>query len=519
MNAQTHNPRLAHYLEKHGAMLPCSDSTKQLGPGAFFMQAQAINRIMEFAVNNNRTICIKWGNGQTLTRGGGNAHIPGRLKAQAVQWHLNRRALDLDNLDDIKILANVMFSSNTEQGRAADFMSPSAERISRNHLNMIGEMLGRSLELSGKVAEGTYIPQVAKFSFGARKVFSQIAKNIMMRGYENFRDSIDENGNRISDSIANKTSNMKVAADANQAARPASKVLETQFIEAADKKDTTDIARKKPDKPLYDLRAIGTTIAISHMRTYHDGWFTIGSGLQAVHQAYLDRELSEGDLKVFLDDPLWSSMIKNGLRTVSMSDMTHAFGKMDMACWSHEKAMKVGKSVEIDHNGEIPLFTFDGTDEGISAEQAYLAKLYYDQALFIAYTEKFLEFKKDNLPMPKTLEAIEQRATLHLDNLENKAGRFLIGQHTQEFFPLVDQDKNDNRRQTLPAQILSDIVEETHEEYSEEERYALTAAQRSTQTWNNSDSFMDQDTYGSTPTLTRHQQSVLTKKPVPTAHI
>ena len=59
-------------------------------------------------------------------------------------------------------------------------MSPNADRISKNQLKMIGEMLGRSLELMGKVEKETYIAQVAKFSKGARRVFGGIAKDVMI---------------------------------------------------------------------------------------------------------------------------------------------------------------------------------------------------------------------------------------------------------------------------------------------------------------------------------------------------
>ena len=496
-NALNRDPRLAHYLEKHGAMLPCSDSVKQLGPAAFYLQAQAINLMMKYAVENNKTICIKWGNGQILTRGGGNAHIPGRLKAQAVQWHLNGRALNPDNDDDIKILANVMFSSNTEQGRAADFMSPNAERISRNQLKMIGEMLGRSLELMGKVEKGIYIAQVAKFSSGARRVFGDIAKNVMMRGYENMRDAVDANGNRLYDTVARKVSNMKTAGDANQASRPDSKAAEV--TEA-----TSDAAQEAQTagKPLYDLRAIGTTIAISHMRTYHDGWFSLGAGLQAVHDARLNGEIGDGDLGVFLEDPLWANIVKSGLRTASMSDMSHAFKKLDAGDWSHKKAMAIGKSVKIypsdDPKNKPPLFTFDESSDA-TPEQAYIAKLYYDQALFITYTEKLAQMNLEGTPLPKTLEDIEQAAQLHLESMDDKVGRFQIGAYTNALFPLVDQNINGNRNKALASHILCDIAEECHGELTQEQRYAITGAQRSTQAWNNADVFMDQDSYGSKP--------------------
>ena len=506
--AAASDPRLAHYLEKHGAMLPCSDSVKQLGPAAIFLQAQAVNVLMRFAAENSKTICIKWGNGQVLTRGGGNAHVPGRFKAQSLQWHLKGRVLDPDNPDDIKTLANVMFSSNTEQGRAADFMSPNSDRISVNHLKMIGEMLGRSLELMGKVEHGTYITQVAKFSKGARSVFGSIAKDVMMRGYENLRDAKDENGSRLSDSVADKVSNNKIAGDANQAARPDSKAPVSEATSPDAKK-----AQEK-GKPLYDLRAIGTTVAISHMRTFHDGWAFNGQGLRAVHEAYINREIGDGDLRVFLEDPLWSSMIKNGLRTASLSDMPHAMNKLGAGDWSHDKAMRIGKSVEVfpseDRDANPPLFTFDGADEGVSAEQAYVAKLYYDQALFITYTEKLAHLTIDgNPPLPsngtkpkkikKALIEVEQSSVLHLDNIDNAIGRFQIGAYTNALFPHVDQDRNGNRQEMLASQVLCDVAEVRRDELSQAQRIAVTASQRATQTWNNADLYLDFDAYGSKP--------------------
>ncbi len=520
--AAANDPRLAHYLEKHGAMLPCSDSVKQLGPAAMFIQAQAINHLMKYAVENNKTICIKWGNGQVLTRGGGNAHIPGRMKAQAIQWYLDGRALDPDNKDDLKILANVMFASNTEQGRAADFMSPNADRISGNHLKMISEMIGRSLELMGKVPRGTYIAQAAKFSKGARNVFSSIAKDVMMRGYENMRDASDADGNRVSDDVADQASNMKVAGDANQAARPDSKAV---VVEEA----TSDAAAQaqKKGKPLYDLRAIGTTIAISHMRTFHDGWAFDGAGLRAIHEAYINREIGDGDIKVFFEDPLWSSMMKNGLRTVSLSDMPFAMKRLGADDWLHEKAMRIGKSVQVfpsdDPDKNLPLFIYDSVEEGVTPQQAYAAKLYYDQALFVTYAEKLSEIALNGGPplpangtkpekIKKALGKIEQASEMHTDRDDRKIGRFMIGHHTNELFPLVDQDRNGNRCEMLPAQVLSDVAEAKHGDFSQEQRYAITAAQRATQTWNNADLYLDQDAYGSKPNMALAQVRLSRKK-------
>ncbi|MFK7839388.1 MAG: hypothetical protein AB8B83_03575 [Bdellovibrionales bacterium] len=507
--AVENDPRLEDYLEKLGAMLPCSDSVKQLGPAAMFIQARAINHLMKYAVQTNQTICIKWGNGQVLTRGGGNAHIPGRMKAQAIQWHLNGRALDPDDKNDKRILANVMFASNTEQGRAADFMSANANRISSNHLKMIGEMIGRSLELMGKVPRGTYIHQAAKFSKGARSVFESIAKDVMMRGYENMRDAVDQDGKRISDEVADQASNMKIAGDANQAARPDSKaaIVNDATSEAA-------AVATSEDKPLYDLRAIGTTVAISHMRTFHDGWAFDGEGLRAVHEAYINREIGDGDLKEFLKDPLWSSMIKNGLRTASLSDMPFAMNRLGAGDWSHEKAMRIGKSVEVfpsaNPKKDPPLFTYEGSKDTITPQQAFAAKLYYDQALFVTYAEEFSKLTLNidaSLPamgtkpekVRKALNKIEQFASLHNERTDGQIGRFLIGEATNHLFPHVDQDNNGNRREMLASQVLCDVAEGRHAELSKEQRFAVTASQRASQTWNNVDLYMDQDAYGSVP--------------------
>ena len=491
-NAVAHNPRLELYLKKHGAMLPCSDSVKQLGPGAFFLLAQAINLIMKFCVQNYKTVCIKWGNGQTLTRGGGNAHVPGRLKAQALQWHLNGRHLKIDEQDDMSILANIMFSSNTEQGRAADFMSPNADKISYSHQKMIGEMLGRSMELMGLVDRGTYISQVSDFSPGVRRILSSIAKDIMMRGYENFRDAVDENGNRVSDSVANLTSNMKIAQDANQAARPDSKIANTP-----PKNSLASSSKVKNNRNLYDLRAIGTTIAISHMRSHHDGWFSLGAGLQALHMAFINNEVGYSDLRVFLDDPLWANIIKNGLRTASMSDIPYLFRKLNSENWSHSKAMQVGKNVFIDHMKFPPKFSTDLNDD-ITAEQAYVAKLYYDQALFITYTEQLAKIKFEETELPQTPEEIEKLAELQIDNFNGKIGKFSLGAYTNVAFPMVDQELNGNRLDALSSQIICDVAEERHGELNQQQRNTITAAQRSSaQVFYSVDLFYDQDAYGS----------------------
>lgn len=512
MNAVAHDPRLANYFEKHGVMLPCSDSVKQLGPGAPFIQAQAINLLMRYAVENKKTIYIKWGNGQDINRGGGNANIPGRLKAQALQEHLQGRVLDPCNEDDLRLIANITYASNTEQGKASDFVSHNADSISGNHLKMISEMLGRTLELMGKVSRGTYITQAAKFSKNSRSVLADIAKNTLMRGYENFRDAVDAKGNRLSDGVASTVSNMTIAGDANQAARPDSKAVEVTGVTSEEA-----LAVKKEGKPLYNLRAIGTTIAVDHMRTHHDGWFSLGAGLKAVHEAHISGELSKGDLKVFLKDPLWAGIVKNGLRNVSMSDLTYGFEKLDAGDWSHEKAMRIGKSVEVipaHSDADTPLFTFDGADEGITPQQAYMAKLYYDQALFITYAEKMAQMTLEGTPLPnrgnsknkadKAFKKIEQATVLHLDHEGEGIGRFEIGAYTKALFPFVDQDRNRNRIEALPAQILCDVCEdyrnlpENDSEYlSTEIAFAVTASHRATQTWANADSYKDQDAYGS----------------------
>lgn len=508
------NKRLGDYLERYGVMLPCSDSIKKLGPAAVYLQAQAINHLMKYAVENNVVICVKWGNGQAITRGAGSHHAPGRLKEQALQWWLNNlrnhngegeQVLDLSKPEDLKLLQNVMFASNTTQGRAPDFVGYSVNKVVKDTSNMIGEMLGRVRRLTGK-DDGQAL-DIQEYKHGVRKnILDPIARNVMMRGYENFRDVFfyadenDKEGRRLSDTVATEVSNMGVAGDANQAARPDSK----EALQPQEAKSESAQQAKKVGKPLYDLRAIGTTIAITHMRSHHDGWFSIGAGMQALHQAHIDNEIDVEDMAKFPKDALWENIIKTGLRTATMSDVGHVLRKLGAGEWSHEKAMRVGKSVQVHpaaDSNEPPQFSFDGAKEGITAEQAYAAKLYYDQALFVTYTEKLAALNLTGEPMLQTLEEVEQVSLLHLQGSENKVGRFQLGLQTRVLYPFVDQDLNGNRKKSLPAQIVADVVEECRDEMTKEQLFAVTGAQRSTSAWNNSDLYQDIDALGSNPSL------------------
>ena len=64
----------------------------------------------------------------------------------------------------------------------------------------------------------------------------------------------------------------------------------------------------------------------------------------------------------------------------------------------------------------------------------------------------------------------------------------------------------------LASQVLCDVAEVRRDELSQAQRYAVTASQRATQTWNNADLYLDLDAYGSKPS------AVLTKARMARVH-
>ena len=432
----THGTWYGHNLV-HGQMVPCSDSGKEYGLLVRVLETEGFRQTTAKSIGLGIATLIKRGNGLSLERGGGDDMVYTRYVAQILREYAEIRGKPLDPKDpqDRVLMQMASFFSNTEQGRAIRINSSTAEQISDDLCNKIGEMLGRRMELQGLVHHGTFIPPRGKYSAKTHQFLMETAYD-MMQSYSAFRHAKSAKGEgEVLNNWATIVSNPSMAGAANSSARAQSK------------------SSGKKSELLTAQRAIGCNIWIAMARTRHDGYFTSGEFLARMHQKYNDSALSKQDVKEFtLDSQWWRRMFfLRALMPAVRSDMAHGFEKLGMKDVTFDEAIKIGKSVHVDENG---IFRYDDQDGRITEEQALQAAVFWDQARLVALTEAGLSIDEVNSPYNKSIDELVQTV-----RPKDNSTRILFGKRTLNRWPQL-VEAGSLEKQALPELVLTDMYED-----------------------------------------------------------
>ena len=425
----------------HGQMIPCSDSLKSLGRLVAVLQTEGIRNTAARSANLGVATLIKWGNGLSNERGGGDEMMYTRYIAQTLQEMANQRGEPLDPQDpkDRVLLQMASFFSNTEQGRSIRIHSATPHQVSTDLCNKLGEMLGRRMELQGLVRESTYIPPRGVYSNATHDILMEGAYDMMMR-YNAFRNAKNpETGTTVLDDWAAQVSNPEMAGAANSSARAQSK------------------SSGKKAALMTKQRAIGSNIWHKMARTNHDGYFTCGEFMGRMHKAYNDGQLSKQDVKQFTYDSQWwrRNFFLRSLMPAIRSDMKHGFERLGMKDITFDKAIEIGATVDVDDKGN---FTYDDQGGTVTPSQALQAAVFRDQAILVALTEAGLNIDKMDKQGKSTFD-MSLDEVINTVRPDDNSIQVVFGSKTMERWPQLS-DISAEQDAALPEEVMTDYYEE-----------------------------------------------------------
>lgn len=421
----------------HGLIIPCSDSTKQLGVFGKFQLREAICEVIDWAFQNDKIVLTKEGNGGAIGRGGGTGKTFYRYIMQNLKRNVDTQVLPLNRHDkaDYAILEHASFMSNTVQGRFFRILSATPQQVAGDLASNIGEMLGCRMELEGLVKDATFIAPYDDFSPNLNAAVDG-AHREMLR-YRGWRNIKNDDGSYVLDNYADIVSNMDVAGAANSGARPDSK--------------------SKKSKEFLKQRAIGSNIILDHERTMYDSNLMNGEGLEMMYREFANGNLDQSDLDDLMNSPFWSDHLQTVFMSLAQADITHGARRLGMTDWTHDDMMQTAASVNMSFtnvNGKyVPDMTFDDQNGKISKEQAFHAFVYADQFKSIVLTETLLNTGAKALPNPEDLYAIEGA------KYNGTLAKMEIGESTLERWEMAAHMRNAANKQH-PERILSDLTQE-----------------------------------------------------------
>ena len=466
----------------HGLIIPCSDSTKQLGAFAKYQLREAITKVADWAFANGKTVLTKEGNGGAIGRGGGTGKTFYRYIMQAIKRNANEegRYLNRKNSKDKAALDHASFMSNTEQGRFFRILSSVPTQVAGHLSNNIGEMLGVRMELEGLVPDGEFIAPYDDFSEELSNVVDTAHHEML--NYRGLRHVKNDDGSHMVDNYAQIISNSDVAGAANSGARP-------------DSKD-------KKAKEFRKQRAIGSNIILDHERTMYDSSLFTGEFLERIYKDLHEGKLHGEDLEDFFESAFWNDHLQNNVMALAQSDITHGARRLGIESWSHKKMMTTAASIELNvhknEDGETEAeMHFDDQGGSISKEQALHALIYADQFKSALLIEALLSLDTDHLPDLKNLyESEAPDPSLPLQKIE-------LGQVTSDRWQIAETMREAANNQHL-ERVMSDLTQERKdrgEDISQEHIRLVSSAQRAT-TAAHSSIYLDQaSAYGRSQTM------------------
>lgn len=445
----------------HGLIIPCSDSTKQLGPFAKFQLREAITKVIDWAYKEHKTVLTKEGNGGSLGRGGGNGKTFYRYINQEIACLNDQsgRYLNRNDKDDGAVLEHASFMSNTEQGRFIRIMSATPSQVAANLAANIAEMMGVRLELQGLVPKGRYIAPYDDFS-PALDGFVDRSHQAMLR-YRGLRAVKNDDGGYVMDNYAAIVSNMAVAAAANNSARPDSK--------------------SKKAKEFLKQRAIGSNIILDHSRMMPDCSLMSGGFLEKMYEALKEGALDREDLNDFLGSPFWFDHLQTTLCAIAQADPMNGMRRLGMEGLSHKKMLALGRGVIIDvdqrRGDTVATMAYDDQDGKISPEQAVHALIYSDHYKTVRVLEALLSHDVKDLPDLDALYDLGGGAA-------NKPVRKIeLAQCIYDAFPVVFTMRKAADNQHF-ERVLSDITQAEYDNGSirgkDDYMRLISSAQRAT---------------------------------------
>lgn len=440
-------------------MRPASDAERA---GGSFTRLEAIKQYREavrdaYNLEPKIPIEVMIGGGQSLNRFGADVDMVRRILAQELKeifMEKKEKGEPLEGYDhDMMIMASSVLY--TEQGRTKRILSATPGQVRDGLMKKTTNILKDLMDLKGEVEDYTFIDQRKKFS----PQMERVQENIWKRGIEDYAAlnqtyKKDEHGKPteelVLDGYAAEAGPMEMVGKQNFGSRPASGKA------SGDKQDVVS-----------GFRAIGKDQTLYSMQSFHAGFYGAGTAMANFHHALNEgdeiKQITLNDIKDLMQDDDWDEAIfSRNLIDAARFNATHLakelFGEEEAKEWDHDRLMALGKLVQPinagkNEKGEDMFILACKSSENVTQEQMYFAKIYYDRARFLAFTEASLAPNNAKV----TMKSSEQKI---LDSIKPESGlEITLGKRTQERWPTIMEKTISDHKLNAPLFSLNNMVD------------------------------------------------------------
>lgn len=427
-------------------MRPASDAERNGGSMTRIQAIDQYRKTVREAYEHKVPVEIMIGGGQSLNRFGGDVDMVRRIVAQELKEIFKEKEARGEVLDenDRRMMIMATTTMYTEQGRTRRIASTTGGQVRDDFAGKLRNIVQDYLDLQGLVPDNTFIDKKTPVSTNMERILNPPKFNSAMKwtmagqrieNYFHFANIYrkGEDGKPTStlvlDSFAEKTGAPHILPFLNNGARASA-------------------GKAGGASNLSSLRAIGKDQGLYLTQSFHAGFFVSGIVMEDFHTALRDGKIDLKDVRDVVKSPEWSEAIfSRNLIDAGRFNATHLFKSLsggDVTNWTFDRAMKIGKEVawkkDLDTNRQYLVYA-NQEAEGVTDEQLYLCRIYYDRAMFLAMTEAALTPEGQGISMKNSIDEIIR--SIRPDDNGLNIG---MGSKTRKAWPSVEDDLENHRK-------------------------------------------------------------------------
>lgn len=463
-NAEKRNLKIPKELLGTGSkalyvMFPASDSEKVSGPFARARMFDQIRKVIQFSMDNNVPVHFQLGGGHSHSRHGADVAMLRRIAAQEIRRIVNERGYPLDpgNEDDNQLIRMATTIMYTEQGRSKRIFSATPDQVTHDLASKMNEIIEDRIDIEGIVQPNTYIDEPAQMSDNMSE-FTTKAVYRATKKYERFRAvKSGLNDDLIVDRFADKVRMPHLMPYMNNGARPLSKGGNKSAQQSQGQ-------APKVENPVSDKRAIENDESWYLAQSFHHGLYGSGNFLLEMHEKVNiahNQKISTDDIHDLVNNPEFAyHTFAHNMVDAARFNAQQLFSRVGAPgnIWTFDRVMKIGKTTYVRgiEGKKKPVLAFNNQNGSVTEEEAYLCKIYYDRALFIALTEAALS--PSSKDFGKSIDNIIAAIRPDDNGLEIQPGP-----KTRAKWPVIDEvlaEHNKNQDHYAMMEAVNDYIDE-----------------------------------------------------------
>ena len=275
------------------------------------------------------------------------------------------------------------------------------------------------MELEGYVENYTFIPKPKHKDADTERRLKAF-KTGMINSYSHMRFALKKDGSGyLKDSVARLITCPSVIDYANNGARPGAKI-------SGDKKMTGVRAIENNERDVLSDMFMG---------------YYFGAGQALCKMKNLDSLNTKQMMDVLKDEEFKHCLLDTAVAGAVRAKAARNFELVGFQNATFDKVIALGRSVNVvkqDRGGKGGQLQYDGMDNGVTEEQAFMAKLYYDRVLFLGIMNIIHAGQFDQLSVKEIIETVRP----HDGALELDTQWSMLREYPEAGYTIAEHDKN-----------------------------------------------------------------------------